>query len=107
MDFSKDFGSIGTSYGNWQKYAGLGDKFVEQITGFPTAPQAPVAPPTEPYATDMTTKPVDYSLGKMPSGLGIPPINTFGVPPSLNQGFSVPTQAPSLLDSVNQYYGVK
>ena len=106
MDFSKDFGSIGGSYGNWQKYAGLGDKFVEEITGFPAPSKAPVAPPAEPYATNLTPQPANYSLGQMPSGLGVPPRNTFGVQPSLNQGFAVPTQEPSLLDSVHQYYGV-
>ena len=106
MNFAKDFGGIGASYGNWQKYAGLGDKFAEEITAFPD-PKKPVVPPDIVLPTDTEVKPVDYSIApnQMPTGLGVPPTNTFGAPPSINQGFQLPTQ-PSLLDSVKQHYGV-
>ena len=108
MNFAKDFGNIGASYGNWQKYAGLGDKFAEEITGFPSA-AAPVAPPANPYSVNTEMKPVDYSIApnQIPTGLGVPPTNTFGAPPSMNQGFSLSPKVPNLLDSVEQHYGVK
>jgi len=108
MNFAKDFGGIGASYGNWQKYAGLGDKFAEEISAFP-APSAPVAPPAVVMPEDTEMKPVDYGIApnQMPSGLGVPPTNQFGAPPSMNQGFSLQTKVPTLMDSVEQHYGVK
>jgi len=107
MNFAKDFGNMGASYGNWQKYAGLGDKFAEEISAFP-APASAVAPPAVVMPEDTEMKPVDYGIApnQMPTGLGVPPTNPFGAPPSINQGFQLPSQAPSLLDLVKQHYGV-
>jgi hypothetical protein len=108
MNFAKDFGGIGASYGNWQKYAGLGDKFAEEISAFPAPTQA-VAPPGLDLPTDTEVKPVDYGIApnKMPSGLGVAPANPFGASPTTNQGFSLSTKVPNLLDSVKQHYGVE
>ena len=105
MNFAKDFGNIGASYGNWQKYAGLGDKFADEISAFPTPPAA-VAPPAMDLPTDTEMKPVDYGIApnQMPTGLGVPPTNPFGAPPSMNQGFSLSTKVPTLMDSVEQHY---
>lgn len=108
MNFAKDFGGIGTSYGDWQKYAGLGDKFAQEISAFPTQ-TAPVAPPAPVLPSDTEMKPVDYGVAptQMPTGLGVAPANPFGAPPTMNQGFSFQTKMPTLLDSVHEHYGVK
>jgi hypothetical protein len=105
MNFAKDFGGIGASYGNWQKYAGLGDKFAEEISAFP-APKAPIAPPALP--TEMEMPPVNYGIppNQLPS-LGVSPSNPFGASTSTNQGFSLSTKVPNILDSVKQHYGVE
>jgi hypothetical protein len=86
----------------------LGDKFAEEISAFP-APTAAVAPPAVVLPEDTEMKPVNYGVApnQMPTGLGVAPANPFGAPPTTNQGFSLSTKVPNLLDSVKQHYGVE